>query len=127
MKRFDLAKSGSASALAEQLHDGHFNTIIVEVGEDNAANRAALDVVVKKCKNVVVVITSKPYDIKNYGTAITHKHVKAVVLTYENSTLAEDYAAQTIFGGNAAGGNLPVSLAFNAAWVSASMPSPVAK
>jgi beta-glucosidase-like glycosyl hydrolase/CubicO group peptidase (beta-lactamase class C family) len=113
VKRFDLAKSGSASALAEQLHDGHFNTIIVEVGEDNAANRAALDVVVKKCKNVVVVITSKPYDIKNYGTAITHKHVKAVVLTYENSTLAEDYAAQTIFGGNAAGGNLPVSLAFN--------------
>ncbi|MBQ3731411.1 MAG: serine hydrolase [Muribaculaceae bacterium] len=112
VSRFDLAKSGSASALAEQLHDGHFNTIIVEVGEDNAANRAALDAVVKKCKNIIVVITSKPYDIKNYGKAITHKHVKAVVLTYENSTLAEDYAAQTIFGGNAANGNLPVSLSF---------------
>ena len=112
VSRFDLAKSGSASTLAEQLHDGHFNTIIVEVGEDNAANRAALDAVVKKCKNIIVVITSKPYDIKNYGKAITHKHVKAVVLTYENSTLAEDYAAQTIFGGNAANGNLPVSLAF---------------
>ena len=112
VSRFDLAKSGSASALAEQLHDGHFNTIIVEVGEDNAANRATLDAVVKKCKNIIVVITSKPYDIKNYGKAITHKHVKAVVLTYENSTLAEDYAAQTIFGGNAANGNLPVSLSF---------------
>ncbi|MBR5685036.1 MAG: serine hydrolase [Muribaculaceae bacterium] len=112
VKRFDLAKAGSADNLAEQLHDGHFNTIIVEVGEDNAANRAALDAVVKKCKNIIVVITSKPYDIKNYGKAITHKHVKAVVLTYENSSLAEDYAAQTIFGGNAAGGNLPVSLAF---------------
>ncbi len=112
VKRFDLDKAGSAESLAEQLHDGHFNTIIVQVGEDNAGNRAALDAVVKKCKNIVVVITSKPYDIKNYGKAITHKHVKAVVLTYENSTLAEDYAAQTIFGGNAAGGNLPVSLAF---------------
>jgi len=112
VSRFDLDMAGSATALAEQLHDGHFNTIIVEVGEDNAANRAALDVVVKKCKNVIVVITAKPYGIKNYGTAITHKHVKAVVLTYENSTLAEDYAAQTIFGGNAASGNLPVSLAF---------------
>ena len=112
VKRFDLAKAGSASTLAEQLHDGHFNTIIVEVGEDNAENRAALDVVVKKNKNVIVVITCKPYDIKNYGTSITHKHVKAVVLTYENSSLAEDYAAQTIFGGNAAGGNLPISLAF---------------
>ena len=112
VKRFDLAKAGSASELAEQLHDGHFNTIIVEVGEDNADNRAALETVAKKCKNVVAVITCKPYDIKNYGNTITHKHVKAVVLTYENSSLAEDYAAQTIFGGNAANGNLPISLAF---------------
>lgn len=112
VKRFDLDKAGSASALAEQLHDGHFNTIIVEVGTDNEDNRAALNTVVKKCKNVIVVITCKPYEISNYGMAITHKHVKAVVLTYENSTLAEDYAAQTIFGGNAANGNLPISLAF---------------
>lgn len=111
--RFDINKAGGATALAEQLHDGHFNTIIVEVGEDNEANRTALATVVKKCKNVVVVITCKPYDIKNYGNAITHKHVKAVVLTYQNTTLTEDYAAQTIFGGNPANGNLPISLAFN--------------
>lgn len=113
IKRFDLAAAGSSNTLAEQLHDGHFNTIIVEVGEDNDDNRAALNAVVKKCKNVVIVLTCKPYDIRNYGASITHKHVKAVVLTYENSTLAEDYAAQTIFGGNAAGGVLPISLAFN--------------
>ena len=112
IKRFDLAKAGSASDLAEQLHDGHFNTIIVEVGEDSDDNRAALATVVKKCKNVIVVLTCKPYEIKNYGTAITNKHVKAVVLTYQNNSLAEDYAAQTIFGGNAANGNLPVSLSF---------------
>ena len=112
VKRFDLVKAGSASTLAEQLHDGHFNTIIVEVGEDNAENRAALDAVAKKCKNVIVVLTCKPYEIKNFGSAITNKHVKAVVLTYQNNSLAEDYAAQTIFGGNGAGGNLPVSLSF---------------
>ncbi len=112
VKRFDLDKMGSASDLAEQLHDGHFNTIIVEVGADNAANRAALNAVVKKCKNLIVVLTCKPYEIKNYGAAVTNKHVKAVVLTYQNNKLAEDYAAQTIFGGNAAGGNLPVSLSF---------------
>ena len=112
VSRFDLAKAGSASELAEQLHDGHFNTIIVEVGEDTESNRAALNAVVKKCKNLIVVLTCKPYDIKKYGNAITNKHVKAVVLTYENSTIAEDYAAQTIFGGNAANGNLPISLAF---------------
>ncbi len=113
VKRFDLSKSGTASVLAEQLHDGHFNTIIVEMGSDDEASIAALNTVAKKCKNMVVVLTSKPYDIKKFGTAITHKHVKAVVLTYENSEVAEDYAAQTIFGGNAAGGNLPISLAFN--------------
>ncbi|MBR6948172.1 MAG: serine hydrolase [Muribaculaceae bacterium] len=112
VKRFDLDKVGSASDLAEKLHDGHFNTIIVEVGADNAANRAALNAVVKKCKNLIVVLTCKPYEIKNYGAAVTNKHVKAVVLTYQNNKLAEDYAAQTIFGGNAAGGNLPVSLSF---------------
>jgi len=111
--RFDLSKAGSASELAEQLHDGHFNTIIVEVGDDSADNRAALNAVVKKCKNVILVLTCKPYDLRQYGSAITNKHVKAVVLTYENTTVAEDYAAQTIFGGNAAGGNLPISLAFN--------------
>ena len=112
VSRFDMAKAGSAKALAEQLKDGHFNTIIVEVGEDNEVNRSALETIAKQCKNVIVVITCKPYDIKNYGAAITHKHVKAVVLTYENSTLTEDYAAQTIFGGNAANGNLPISLNF---------------
>ena len=112
VKRFDLDQAGSAHELAEQLHDGHFNTIIVEVGEDNETNRAALEAVAKKCKNVIAVITCKPYDIKNYGNVITHKHVKAVLLTYQNNTLAEDYAAQTIFGGNAANGNLPVSLSF---------------
>jgi beta-glucosidase-like glycosyl hydrolase/CubicO group peptidase (beta-lactamase class C family) len=112
VSRFDMAKAGSAKALAEQLKDGHFNTIIVEVGEDNEVNRSALETIAKHCKNVIVVITCKPYDIKNYGAAITHKHVKAVVLTYENSTLTEDYAAQTIFGGNAANGNLPISLNF---------------
>ena len=110
--RFDLDKAGSAANLAEQLHDGHFNTIIVEVGDDSDDNRAALEKVVKKCKNLVIVLTCKPYEIMNYGKAITNKHVKAVVLTYENSTLTEDYAAQTIFGGNAANGNLPISLSF---------------
>ena len=112
VQRFDLAKAGTAAELAEQLHDGHFNTIIVEVGDDSELSRNALETIAKKCKNVIAVLTCKPYDIKKFGNAITHKHVKAVVLTYENSTLAEDYAAQTIFGGNAAGGNLPISLAF---------------
>ena len=111
--RFDLDKVGGAAALADQLHDGHFNTIIVQVGSDSEANRAALNTVVKKCKDVIVVLTCKPYEIKNYGVAITNKHVKAVVLTYQDNTLAEDYAAQTIFGGNAAGGILPISLAFD--------------
>ena len=111
VKRFDLAQSGSASAMAQHMSRG-FNTVIVEVGEDNAANRAALNEVAKQCNNVIVVLTCKPYEIQNFGNAITNKHVKGVVLTYQNSTLAEDYAAQTIFGGNAAGGNLPVSLKF---------------
>ena len=113
VSRFDLDKAGGASALAEQLNEGHYNTIIVEVGDDSDANRAALETVAKKCKNLIIVLTCKPYDIKKYGAAITNKHVKAVMLTYQNDTLAEDYAAQTLFGGNTADGILPISLAFD--------------
>ena len=113
VKRYDLSTAGSSSDLAEQLHDGHFNTIIVEVGNDDESSRDALEAIVKKCKNIIVVLACKPYEIKHYGTAITHKHVKAVVLTYQNNTLAEDYAAQTIFGGNGASGILPISLTFS--------------
>jgi len=45
VKRLDLAKAGSVSTLIEQLHEGHYNTIILEVGDDNEDNRNAVDAI----------------------------------------------------------------------------------
>ncbi|MBO4870626.1 MAG: serine hydrolase [Muribaculaceae bacterium] len=100
----------SASALAQQLKDGRYNLILVALCDDDATSRYALQTIAKQCDHLVVTIMNKPYDIAHCADVITSSHVKAVVLTYQSGDLAEDYAVQTIFGGNAAQGNLPVSV-----------------
>ncbi|MCQ2289255.1 MAG: serine hydrolase [Muribaculaceae bacterium] len=107
---FDLA-SESASSVASKIKAGKYNTVIVGVSSDKESPYAAdVNTLLSSCDNVVLVLMVHPYDIAKYSTAIEHKNVKGVVLTYDNSALAEDYAMQTVFGGNAAQGTLPISL-----------------
>lgn len=49
-----------------------------------------------------------PYFLKSYAKSI--KHANAVVMAYESTPLAQEYAAQLFFGGIAAKGKLPVSI-----------------
>ena len=107
---YSLKTGESATALAQKVKEGRYNVVLLALCSDDEASRAAMQTIVKQCNNVVVTIMSKPYDISRCASTITSSHVKAVVLTYQNGDLAEDYAVQTIFGGNAAQGNLPVSL-----------------
>jgi len=109
-QRFDMSADNHAATVAKQLSGGHYNVVIIQVATDSEANRQALNTLVKKVKNVVLVLGCEPYKIANYESAINHKHVKSVVIAYENSNVAEDYAAQTIFGGNAASGILPITV-----------------
>lgn len=110
VKSYHLKADESAEALAKTLKDGRFNIILVAALADDANAIAQVKTLVKKCDNLVLSLFSKPYDIPYWGNIITSSHVKAVLCTYQNTELAEDYAVQTIFGGNAAMGNLPISL-----------------
>lgn len=64
----------------------------------------------RKFKKSVVAVLDWPENLNRYSKLITHSSVDAVVLAYGNSEVWQDYAVQTIFGGNAACGTLPVNL-----------------
>ena len=59
-------------------------------------------------KEVVMAFFTLPYAAKTYKQTIGR--AKAVVMAYENTPLAQEYAAQAIFGGVAAKGRLSVSI-----------------
>ncbi|MDR1645611.1 MAG: serine hydrolase [Tannerellaceae bacterium] len=59
-------------------------------------------------KDVVLTFFTHPYFCREYKRSIDK--AKAVVMAYEGSPLAMEYAAQLIFGGIAAKGKLPVSI-----------------
>ncbi len=107
---FDLADE-SATSIASRVKKGGFNTLIVGVAAERKESYVRqVNALLSSCDSIVLVLMTSPYDIAKYATAITHQSVKGVVVTYENSTLAEDYAVQTVFGGNTACGTLPISL-----------------
>ncbi|MBQ4366698.1 MAG: serine hydrolase [Muribaculaceae bacterium] len=110
---FNWKLGDDVEALCQRINGGHFNVVIVEAYGNDASVRAAAEQLSKKCKNIVLAVLCKPYEINNYGGAILSKNTKAVVLTYETTAVAQDYAVQTIFGGNAAQGRLPISLSFD--------------
>lgn len=59
-------------------------------------------------KEVVLTFFTLPYSSKNYRQTI--RLAKGVVMAYEGTPLAMEYAAQLIFGGIPAKGKLPVSI-----------------
>ncbi len=59
-------------------------------------------------KEMVFTFFTLPYFCKEYKASI--EKAKAVVMAYEGTPLAQEYAAQLIFGGIPAKGKLPVSI-----------------
>ncbi|MCD7938542.1 MAG: serine hydrolase [Tannerellaceae bacterium] len=59
-------------------------------------------------KDMVLAFFTLPYFCKQYKQSISH--AKAVVMGYETTPLAQDFAAQGIFGGIALKGKLPVTI-----------------
>lgn len=59
-------------------------------------------------KELVYSFFTIPYACKSYAKSI--KNAKSVIMAYESTPLAQEYAAQLIFGGIAAKGKLPVSI-----------------
>lgn len=59
-------------------------------------------------KELIYAFFTLPYFCKDYKSSI--QKAKAVVMGYETTQLAQEYAAQVIFGGIAAKGKLPVTI-----------------
>lgn len=84
-----------------------YNTVIVSVhGNRINANTAIQNVC--QGKETVLMFFTTPYRMSSYAAAI--KNADGVVLAYENTSLAQDYAAQAIFGGNELNGKIPVTV-----------------
>lgn len=64
----------------------------------------------KRFKKAVVVVLDEPRRMQKYADLITNPKADAVVLGYGNDDVWQDYVVQTIFGGNAASGMLPVNI-----------------
>lgn len=74
----------------------------VRIPESQALRRLAEE------KELVLAFFTLPYFCKDYKSSI-HKS-KAVVMAYEATPMAQEFAAQLIYGGIAAKGKLPVSI-----------------
>jgi beta-glucosidase-like glycosyl hydrolase/CubicO group peptidase (beta-lactamase class C family) len=105
---FSLARNASAARQQEIYKKlENYDLIIcglhtVRIPESEALRRLAAK------KEVILTFFTHPYFCREYKQSIAK--AKAVVMAYEGSPLAMEYAAQLIFGGIAAKGKLPVSI-----------------
>lgn len=102
--KFAYMKGAMLTVLLEKLKP--YDTIIVGVYSSDEAYAEALSSISFQCDDVVPVFFCKPYDIGDFEVS----SCKAAVVAWENSELAQDYAAQTIFGGNGAKGKSPITI-----------------
>lgn len=84
-----------------------YNTVIVSVHSNRGNSNAAIQSVCKG-KETILTFFVVPYRMSSYTSSI--KQADGVVLAYEGSELAQEYAAQAIFGGNRMNGKTPVSI-----------------
>ncbi|WP_029906626.1 glycoside hydrolase family 3 N-terminal domain-containing protein [Prevotella sp. 10(H)] len=84
-----------------------FNTIIVSIHNNKGNANLAIQTVCAG-KESVMAFFIVPYRMTSYASSV--KAANGVILAYENSDLAQDYAAQAIFGGYDVNGKIPVSV-----------------
>lgn len=109
-RAFDFDAQQSATEVERQLKDGAFNTVIISIAKDNPAYVKAAKYLASHCPNVIVAVMCHPEKLDQYGSLLANTYVKASLVAYERTLAAEDYLAQTIFGGNEAKGILPVNV-----------------
>lgn len=94
----------SANTLAEiKKHD----IIIIGIFDDKSASQSAFNQL-SKISNTISVFFTNPYKMGKYASALSDAHT--LMLAYEKTDLAQEYAAQAIFGGIAVDGRLPVNV-----------------
>lgn len=83
-----------------------YNTVIVGVHSSHSRYATLIETLGKE-KNVIFSFFTPPYHLLNVQKV---KFSNAVIMAYENTDLAQEYAAQAIFGGIGFKGKLPVTL-----------------
>ncbi|MDR1090481.1 MAG: serine hydrolase [Prevotella sp.] len=84
-----------------------YNTIIISI-HGNRINADAAIQNVCRGKETILSFFMNPYRMSYYAAAIGN--ADGVMLVYENTPLAQDYAAQAVFGGNSISGKVPVTV-----------------
>lgn len=109
---FNFNLGGDIKALADQVKASGSNVLILSVASSDyvAAARYLASHFADHLHKVIVAVMSDPQRLDEVGALLDDSYVSAAVLAYDNSTVSEDYLAQTIFGGNAARGVLPVNV-----------------
>ncbi|NDV93811.1 glycoside hydrolase [Dysgonomonas sp. 521] len=102
---FNVANGEALLQLKKTLQP--YNTVIISVHSTKAGANAAIQSV-GQGKETIVTFFINPYRTSGYASSI--KAADAVLLAYEDTNLAQDYAAQAIFGGNPVTGKSPVSV-----------------
>ncbi|MBE2247445.1 MAG: serine hydrolase [Candidatus Competibacteraceae bacterium] len=110
----ESAGSNDAQALLEKLKT--YNIVILSVHKSNdspfksyrisAENKSFIQAIARK-KETILTVFANAYSLSGMKEM---QMCKGVLLAYQNSELAQDYAAQLIMGGISAKGRLPVSI-----------------
>ena len=103
---FAITDNNSVARLMKTL--AGYNTIIVSVHGRKAPKMNEEIRALFKSKESILVYFDNPYRMKGFSVAI--KNADAFLLAYENTDLAQEYAAQALFGGVDVDGELPVSV-----------------
>ena len=85
-----------------------YNMVIVGVYNADKDYVKALEAIVAQCENVIPVFFTNPYSVSKFKTGV--EKAKASVIAWGADELAQDYAAQTIYGGNGAKGKSPITI-----------------
>ena len=115
--KVDVVNSKNLDALITSLND--YNTVIVGFHKSNAnpwksyqfTNKELVWLYeIARTNNVILTLFAKPYALNTFKT---FENFESIVMAYQNSPIAQQKAAQIIFGALPAKGILPVTCGLN--------------
>lgn len=104
IEQFAVADGSGLSGLKSSL--AKYNTVIVAIHSNKKYSDTAIQSICQG-KNNILVFFATPYAMNNYQQSVAEAN--GIVIGYEDTPYANEYAAQAIFGGNKVDGILPVS------------------
>ena len=104
--KFDYYDGMSVNELSRELEG--YDKVILAVHSSDYKYVNVLSNLTARLKNDVCVMFVSAYRTARFASGL--RNASAVVLAYDDCNLAQDYAAQTVYGGNAACGELPVTV-----------------